>query len=97
MSRESIIGKRQGQVLMVAWAMMPRAADSRILALIGDPEGDLTRGRRVLAALEARGMLSRDFGGQNRNSPLARYVITEAGMEALKMWLSRWSPRYPGQ
>lgn len=96
MTRPDLIGKRQGQVLMVAWAMMPRWVDARILAVVADPDSDLTRGRRVLATLEARGMLAREIARLSTHSPLVRYQISEAGMEALKVWLSRWQPKYPG-
>lgn len=97
MTRPDLIGKRQGQVLMVAWAMMPRWVDARILAVVADPDSDLTRGRRVLASLEARGMIGREIETRQQHSPLVRYRITEAGMEALKIWLSRWQPKYPGE
>lgn len=96
-TRPDLIGKRQGQVLMVAWAMMPRWVDARILAVVADPDSDLTRGRRVLASLESRGMLVREVARMATHSPLVRYQISEAGMEALKVWLSRWQPKYPGE
>lgn len=92
--RANQIGRRQASVLMVLMAMSPRPVDQRLLAYAANDGGDQTQGRRVLAALETRGLITRQRSAQGRSwKETSRYVATEAGRVAWVEWLPSFVDR----
>lgn len=90
MRRENQIGRHQMRVLMMLVALEPRPVDARWLAYIADPGGDQSRGNRVLATLEQRGLIVRDSVSRSVDrTAVLKWKVTPAGALA-------WADALPG-
>jgi hypothetical protein len=83
------LGKRQGLVLKILALVSPRGVPSQALSWFADPDGDLTRGRRIVLSLESRGLIERTAPPRPWvSAELARFRLTPDGHQALHSWVA---------
>jgi len=83
------LGKRQGILLKILALTSPRSVPAPALAWFADPDGDLTRGRRIVLSLEQRGLIERTAPPRPWiSAELSRFRLTPDGHQALESWVA---------